>query len=156
MLVLGGIAETKEDARERLLTVIQDGSALNKLAEFVEAQGGDKEQVYHPELLSLAPIQMEIFSPQSGYISHIACDEVGICSLILGGGRETKESEIDLSVGLYLRKKVGDYVEAGESLATIYASDAEKGKLAMERYLAAVTMAKDKPEPRPFIWEIIE
>lgn len=100
MLVAGGKAETREDAERILREVIADGSALDKLAEFVEAQGGDRELVYHPERLPQASIVQEIDAPADGYIQGIVCDEIGICSLILGGGRETKESEIDLSVGL--------------------------------------------------------
>ena len=117
--------------------VIEDGSALDKLAAFIEAQGGEKEMVYHPENLPLAKIVEEIPSPVKGYIEHIECDEIGICSLILGGGRETKESEIDLSVGLVLKKKVGDFVEQGEPLAVIHANDSEKLRQTKERFLKA-------------------
>ena len=109
MVVAAGKAADKDEAREMLIEVIQNGKALEKLAEFIEAQGGAKDEVYHPELLPQAQYVQEILSEEEGYISAIVCDEVGICSLILGGGRETKESEIDLSVGLVLHKKKGDY-----------------------------------------------
>ncbi len=135
--------------------VIADGSALRKLAEFVEAQGGDSRVVYHPELLPEAAITLPVEAPKSGYVTRIVCDEVGICSLILGGGRETKESEIDLSVGLVLRKKVGDYVESGEPLAVIHANDAGKAEQARTRYLKACTIAGDAPERTPFIKDIL-
>ena len=110
MILAAGKAESTEQAREMLQGVIQDGSALRKLAEFIHAQGGDEKLVYHPEKLPVASMIEEIPAPQDGYIQHIVCDEIGMCSLILGGGRETKESEIDLSVGLVLHKKVGDQV----------------------------------------------
>ncbi|MDE7044760.1 MAG: pyrimidine-nucleoside phosphorylase, partial [Acetatifactor sp.] len=121
MLIAGGKARDKEEAFAKLHAVIEDGSALKKLAEFVEAQGGDPRAVYDTELLPKASVIREIKSPAEGYISHIACDEVGICSLILGGGRETKESGIDLSVGIVLQKKAGDFVKKGDTLAVIHA-----------------------------------
>lgn len=155
MLIAGGKAATAEEAEAMLKRVIEDGSALKKLAEFVEAQGGDSTLVYHPELLPRADIVKPIAAPESGYISRIVCDEVGICSLILGGGRETKESEIDLAVGIVLCKKVGDYVEKGEPLAFLHANDEQKAHTAEERYLAACTISEHKPETKPLIKAII-
>lgn len=155
MLVAGGKAETKEDAELILKEVIADGSALDKLAEFVEAQGGDRELVYHPERLPQASIAQEIGSPADGYIQGIVCDEIGICSLILGGGRETKESEIDLSVGLVLHKKVGDAVRKGESLATIYANDQAKLDAAVDLFLQAYTIDGSLVEKKPLIKGIV-
>lgn len=145
MLIAGGRAEEPGTARAMLNKVIADGSALRKLAEFVAAQGGDSEAVYHPELLPRAKMVQSIPAPVGGYVQHIACDEIGICSLILGGGRETKESAIDLSVGLILEKKVGDYVEAGETLARLHCNDEEKGRAAAERFVRAYTIGDDKP-----------
>lgn len=155
MLVAGGRAATKEEAENILTEVIGNGSALDKLAEFIEAQGGDKELVYHPEKLPQASIIQEIESPTDGYIQKIECDEIGICSLILGGGRETKESEIDLSVGLVLHKKVGDMVKKGDSLATIYANDPAKRDAAKERFLQAYTIDRDPVEKKPLIKGIV-
>lgn len=155
MLIVGGKAKEENEARKMLETVIGDGSALRKLAQFVEAQGGNPAAVYEPELLPKAHIIKEILSPVTGYVGHIACDEIGICSLILGGGRETKDSEIDLSVGLILCKKVGDYVQAGEPLAVIHANDEEKCRAAEERFIGAYTFVKDKPKKQPFIRGIV-
>lgn len=145
MLIAGGKADSTEEAGTMLERVIADGSALRKLEEFVEAQGGDGAAVRNPELLPKASIVRPIPSPVSGYVQHIACDEVGICSLMLGGGRETKESEIDLSVGMILEKKVGDYVNAGEALAYLHGNDEEKCRAAAERFLQAYTIA-EKPD----------
>ena len=153
MLVAGGKANSREEAEKILTNVIESGSALDKLAELVEAQGGDKELVYHPERLQVASIVQEIVSPASGYIQKIICDEIGICSLILGGGRETKESTIDLTVGLVLHKKVGDAVKEGESLATIYANSQTKLNLAKERFLKAYTIDKNPVEKKRIVIE---
>lgn len=156
MLLAGGKTDSAEEAVEMLKCVIEDGSALQKLAEFVKAQGGDETLVYHPELLQKASVQKEVLSPREGYISRIVCDEVGICSLILGGGRETKESKIDLSVGIVLQKKVGESVKAGEALAIIHANDEDKAKEAERRLLEAYTITSEKPERQPFIKAIIQ
>lgn len=155
MLVAGGVAGGDAEAREKLLTVIKDGSALDKLAAFVEAQGGDARAVYDTSLLPKASIVEPVVSPADGYVSHIACDEIGVCSLILGGGRETKESQIDLAVGLVLEKKVGDAVKRGEPLAYLHANDREKLAQAKERFLKAYTIESMAPEVRPFIKGVI-
>jgi pyrimidine-nucleoside phosphorylase len=146
MLIAGGKAESADQAEEILRQVIRDGSGLRKLAEFVEAQGGDSAAVYDPDLLPKAAIVRAVPAPFGGYVQHIACDEVGICSLMLGGGRETKESAIDLSVGLVLKKKVGDKVEAGEPLAYIHSNDEAKWQAAAERFVKAYTIAQQPPE----------
>ena len=155
MLLAGGVAKSVEQARQMLQTVIDNGSALKKLAEFVEAQGGDSGAVYNPELLPRASLTIPVPAPVTGYVNRIICDQVGICSLLLGGGRETKESEIDLSVGLVLHKKVGDYVEAGEPLAVIHANDEAKARQASECYLSACTIASAIPEKVPFIKAVL-
>lgn len=155
MVVAAGKADNEDEARKLLAQVIEDGSALDKLAEFVEAQGGDKELVYHPEGLPKAFLIEEIPAPVDGYISNIVCDEIGICSLILGGGRETKESEIDLSVGLVLAKKVGDYVKKGEALATIHANDEEKLRVAKNRFIKAYTFSEKPVEKKKLIKGIV-
>ncbi|NLL79138.1 MAG: pyrimidine-nucleoside phosphorylase [Clostridiales bacterium] len=155
MLLAAGAANTCEEAREQLIQAVERGDALAKFAEFVEAQGGDKTVVFHPEKLPRAAIAEEILSEQEGYVSHIQCDEIGICSLILGGGRETKDSEIDLSVGLLLRKKKGDFVKKGECLAVIYANDREKLEIAKKRFLKAYTITKEMGEIPPFIKGVI-
>ena len=151
MLQLSGLADNDEEAKEKLQSVIENGSALNKLASFVEAQGGNKNMVYEPELFPKAAIISPLYAPCDGYIDAIACDEVGICSLILGGGRETKESKIDLSVGIVLQKKVGDYVRKGEPLAVIHANDEEKKKICEERLLAAYRISNEKKDEGPII-----
>lgn len=155
MLMAGNLAVDEADAFQQLHKVIEDGSALDKLAEFVQAQGGDKRAVYDTTLLPKASMQHEIVSKQTGFVQHIQCDEIGICSLLLGGGRETKESVIDLSVGLVLHKKKGDYVKAGESLATIYANDEAKMQEAARRFLSAYTFSTEPVKKTALIKGIV-
>jgi pyrimidine-nucleoside phosphorylase len=156
MLVGTKNAKTVEEAREKLYGTIKDKSALNKLAEFIKAQGGNEAPVYDTSLLPKASIIEEIKSEQEGYVDHIIADEIGIVSLILGGGRETKESEIDLAVGLVLHKKVGDSVKKGESLATIYANDKVKLAAAKERFKHTYSFTSEKGEKPKFIKGIVE
>ncbi len=156
MLITGGVAENEAEADEKLKDAISSGRALDKLAEFVKAQGGDPEAVYDTELLPKASIVEEILSPVEGYVHKIDCDEIGICSLLLGGGRETKESIIDLSVGLILNKKVGDHVDEKEALAVIHANDREKLAMAKERFLKAYHIDREKTDQRELIRGIVK
>lgn len=134
MLMVAEIAENEQQAREMLKEAVDSGKGLDKLAELVEAQGGDKRMVYETDLLPKASSITPLLSEKDGYVEKIQCDEVGICSLILGGGRETKESAIDLSVGIVLTKKVGSHVKAGEPLAYIHSNEEAK-RLACEERL---------------------
>lgn len=155
MLMAGGKAEQEGEARAMLQKVIADGSALKKLAELVEAQGGDPRAVYDPRQLPQAPIQLPVTADAEGYVHHIDCQEAGVCSLMLGGGRETKNSCIDPAVGLVLHKKAGDSVKAGETLAVIHAAGREQAEAAGEHFRAACHIEKDPPMSRPFIVDIL-
>ena len=156
MLLAGGAAGSRGEALEVLRGKIADGSALRKLAEFVEAQGGDPSAVYNTQLLPKAGMVKEILSPADGYVERIICDEIGICSLMLGGGRETKDSAVDLSVGLVLKKKVGDPVKKGEPLAVMYANDEKKAAAAQERFLKAYVFSDRQPQKSCLIKGIME
>ena len=156
MLLLGEKAASLKQAEEMLLKTIQDGSALDKLAEFVKAQGGDPAAVYDTSLLPAAKLTKEVVAQSDGYVFHIACEEVGICSLILGGGRETKESAIDLSVGIILSKKKGDRVQRGERIATLYGNSEEKLSEAAKRLQQAYRYADTPVEKPGVIYQIVE
>ena len=129
------------EARAALYKTIEDGSALKKLEEFVAAQGGNPEAVHNYELLPKASIVMEIKAQEAGFVERIETDEIGMVSLILGGGRETKESDIDLSVGVVIKKKIGDAVEKGETVAILHGNDLKKMEQAKERFVAAYTFS---------------
>lgn len=156
MLLAGGKADKEEMARRMLRQVVEDGSALRKLAEFVKAQGGDESYVYEPEKLPCAKIRKELLAPVDGYIQKIVCDEVGICSLILGGGRETKESQIDLSVGIRLIQKVGKYVHKGDVLAEVFANDCQKLEEAMTRLQQAYHIGPDEAKEQNVILDVVK
>jgi pyrimidine-nucleoside phosphorylase len=155
MLVGAEVTDNLETAKQMLLKTIDDKSALKKLAEFIAAQGGNNDPVYNTDLFKKASLLHEITAPSDGYITNIRTDEVGMTSLILGGGRETKESIIDLTVGIKLNKKLGDKVSKGQTLATLYANDNNKLKEACERIQKAYTIGNSKPERNKYVYAIV-
>lgn len=155
MLVGAEIAKNVEEARVMLNKTIEDKSALYKFADFVRAQGGNSEPIFHTELFAKANLAEEVPAPENGYITYIHTDEVGMTSLVLGGGRETKESVIDLSVGLKIHKKLGDQVTKGESIATLYANDSRKLAEAKDRLLNAYVIGSVKPEKPKYVYAVI-
>ena len=156
MLIAGGRAQEEEQARAMLQEIVSNGAALDKLAAFVKAQGGDTAPVYDTSLLPQAACVEPVLATAEGYIRQIRCDEIGICSLLLGGGRETKDSEIDLSVGLVLTAKVGDYVRPGEPLAYMHYNDQKKAMAARERFYQAYTIGHENPQVPALIHQILD
>ncbi|MBR6329843.1 MAG: pyrimidine-nucleoside phosphorylase [Lachnospiraceae bacterium] len=155
ILTLAGKAANEDEAKKLLDEAIESGRAFEKFKDFVRAQGGDVRAVEDTSLLPLAPIIEPVASPVSGYVSLLKCDEVGMCSLVLGGGRAKKEDDIDLSVGLMIEKKISDRVEKGEPLAYIHAADKERLEEARERLLAAYGFSDVQPEKPVLIKEIL-
>ena len=155
MLVEAGVAWSVEEAKLELLKTIEDGSALWKLAQMVRAQGGSEKAVYDPSLMPQAKIRKEVPAPAAGFVSHIKAEQVGLVSMHLGGGRATKEDTIDLSVGVVLHKKVGDRVEAGESLGTIHASDEGKAAEAVQLLQSCYELSEEPVTKPAFIKAII-
>lgn len=155
MLQLAGRAKDDADARNMMETVIADGSAKKKFAEFIEAQGGDASPVYDTSLLEVARTEVPVIADCDGYVHRILAEDIGIACMSLGGGRETKESEIDLSVGIVLKKKNGDAVKAGDTLAVIYGNDSGRITRAQELICHAYEIAKDPVEKMPVIRKYI-
>lgn len=156
ILTQAGIAGTEEEARKMLQKGIDDGSALKKLAELVEGQDGDPKAVYDTELLPKAPVQLEVKSENAGFVKHISAKDVGLVSMHLGGGRVTKESVIDLSVGVILNKKVADRVEFDESLGVIHAQTTEKAQEAAQLLRNCYTIVDEPVEKSKFIKGIVK
>ncbi|GLH65082.1 pyrimidine-nucleoside phosphorylase [Parageobacillus sp. G301] len=146
MVYLAEKASSLEEARALLEASIQEGKALETFKVFLKAQGGDASVVDDPSKLPQAKYQWELEAPEDGYVAEIIADEVGTAAMLLGAGRATKESAIDLSVGLVLRKKVGDPVKKGESLVTIYSNteniEEVKQKLAKSIRISQIPVAK--------------
>lgn len=156
MLIAGKKASSKEEARLMLEEVIKNGAALSKFAEFIERQGGDTKAIYDTELLPKAKHIVDVIVDANGFVGKILTTEIGIVSLILGGGRETKDSKIDLSVGVILKKKIGDSVNEGEAIATLYGNDLIKIEEARNKVLEAFTIYDTKVNTPKLIKRIID
>lgn len=122
MVVLAKKADTLEQAREMLEEALHSGKAFAKFKEMVANQGGDVSVIDHPEKLLTAKYEIELPAKQSGVITKLIANELGIAAMMLGAGRKTKEDTIDFAVGLKLCKKVGEAIQEGESVLTIYAN----------------------------------
>lgn len=155
MLQFAGKAKDDADARSQMESVIADGSAKQKFAEFVKAQGGDPAPVFDTSLLPVAQTEVAVTAEADGYVHRILAEDIGIACMSLGGGRETKESEIDLSVGIVLKKKNADAVKAGETLAVIYGNDDDKIARAKELILHAYEIEAAPIEKLPVVRKYI-
>lgn len=155
MAYLGGVGQSLQEAREKLEENLHNGNALEVFKVFVESQGGDKSVVEKPnEVLPSATNNVEVQAEESGVVATIVADQIGVAAMRLGAGRETTDSEIDLAAGVYLHKKVGDAVQAGESLATLY-SNKPIDDTVKETILASMRI-EEKAEPLTLIYEIIQ
>jgi pyrimidine-nucleoside phosphorylase len=155
MLCLAKKAKDQTEAREILKEKISNGEALKKLRQFVQAQGGDPNQVLQPETLPQAKHQVEVLSPQAGFVQSIEAEDIGTLAMLVGAGRSTKEANIDLAVGIVLHKKVGDTVEKGDSLATLHLSSEQEQAVYEKKLVQAYTFSPTKPSPLPLIYDEI-
>ncbi|TQE92425.1 pyrimidine-nucleoside phosphorylase [Ureibacillus sp. FSL K6-8385] len=154
MVLLGGKAQTIEEARTKLKKALDSGEALEVFKRFVAAQGGDPSFVDDPSLLPQAHYKVEVQAEKSGFVKKIIADEIGLAAMLLGAGRETKDSEIDLSVGIVLNKKVGDYAEKGDSLATVHTNKKNIEEI-IEKISSNIILSEEKGEVPSLIKEII-
>lgn len=122
MVILGQKATDLVSARQLLQQTITDGSALKKFAQMIEMQGGDPAVIDQPEIMPQAKYHFDIKATRAGFVSQITADEMGVASMLLGGGRAAKEDQLDYSVGLVLHHKIGDQVNVGDSLVTVYSN----------------------------------
>ena len=151
ILRLGGLAESETAAEAMLRATVADGSALRKFAEFVAAQGGDARVVEAPSLLPTAPVQFALKAEKDGYVKCMNAEAIGMVSLHLGGGRATKESNIDPAVGVVLAKKTGDFAAAGETLAVIHAASEAAAQRAAAELLECYSFSEAPTARSAFI-----
>lgn len=156
MLIAAGVCEDAKSAYEKVQEVIKSGEAIKKLEEWVELQGGDKKAITDVSLLPLAHYSEDVFLKEEGYVEAIDAEVVGKAALVLGAGRETKDSKIDLAVGLKVLKKVGDKIDKSTPVATIYYNDKDKFEAAKKTLISAYTIT-DKAVVKPkLIYAVIE
>ncbi|MFP3885617.1 pyrimidine-nucleoside phosphorylase [Priestia filamentosa] len=155
MVYLANKASSLEEARRMLQEVIENGKALESFKTFLAAQGGDPSVVDDVAKLPQAAHKIEVKAEKDGYVSEIVADEMGTAAMWLGAGRATKDSEIDLAVGLMLRKKVGDEVKKGESLVTIY-SNKEDVQEVREHILKNISISSEKVDAPSLIYDTVQ
>jgi thymidine phosphorylase len=149
MFYLGGASKTVTQGKQLSTEMIASGKAFERFRQMVELQGGDISAIDDPTRLPGTEHRVEVPSSRSGYVTAIACEQVGTACVILGGGRERKEDSVDPAVGIAVHKKIGDKVSAGESLCTIHChSDAQAARaktLLEESYQIADAAPAHKP-----------
>lgn len=150
MFFLGGASKSVEHGKEKADSIIASGEAFAKFRQMVELHGGDVTVIDDPRLLPSTKHHVDVLSPQAGYVTAIACEQVGTACVILGGGRERKEDSVDPAVGIVVHKKIGDKVSIGEPLCTVHChSDAQGSRakvLLLESYAFAVAPPQHKPK----------
>ena len=156
MLLMAGRASSEEEANKLLQSTIDSGSAYNKFKEFVKIQGGNPQDVDHMESLLSAKVVSDVVALKDGYVAKIEAEQIGHASMIMGGGRASKEDDIDLSVGIILRKKVGDFVKANEPIATVYANDSSLWEKAKEEILDSYQFSDTKTQGKPMVIKTIK
>ncbi|WP_249871919.1 pyrimidine-nucleoside phosphorylase [Oceanobacillus saliphilus] len=154
MVVLAEKADTLDEAREKLQENLKNGKAFETFKRFLESQGGDASVADNPDLLPQAAYKIELPAMSSGKVKKIIADELGTAAMMLGAGRATKESEIDLSVGIVLHKKIGDIVKEGESLLTIH-SNRESVEDVTEKLYKSIEISKDNVQAPNLIYATI-
>jgi pyrimidine-nucleoside phosphorylase len=155
MLVVAGGVENAATAEEELAHLLDSRQALATFREWIAAQGGDLAYVDEPSRLPSAKITREVPSPRTGHVAALDAREVGLTSMLLGGGRAKKGDSIDHAVGIVLHAKIGDHVEKGLPLLTLHANDEGKLAGAQQRLLAAYEWSDDPVEPPPLIHRVV-
>lgn len=143
---------SEDEARVLVERTIFDGSAFEKMKEWIAAQGGDVSMIENTSLLPQAPYRYEVVSTSEGYIKSMDTEAVGIAASLLGAGRKTKDDVIDLSAGIVLKAKTGDRVNKGEPLAVLYASDEHLFAAAEEKFFSALDISQEKTEEHKLIY----
>ena len=155
MLVSAKVASDYEDGVKRIREALESGAALEKFKEFVANQGGNPMVAEDYSLFPKASHIVEIKSDKTGYIEKIEAETVGVSAMILGAGRETKEDELDLSAGIILKKKVGDFVNEGDTLAEMHFNRENKLEEAKRRFKNAYIISEEKPELKKLIYGVV-
>nr|WP_307989982.1 pyrimidine-nucleoside phosphorylase [uncultured Niameybacter sp.] len=155
MFLLANRVKTFDEGLQLAEELIVSGKAIDKLCEWIASQGGDPACVTDYSLLPSAPYTMEIIAKEEGYVASIETELIGKAALVLGAGRENKESIIDLGVGLIIHKKIGDKVELGDSLATLYYSEQSNTEGAMNYIYDAYALSMEETKKPQLIYTTI-
>ncbi|NLG40317.1 MAG: pyrimidine-nucleoside phosphorylase [Chloroflexi bacterium] len=155
MLILGKKATELESARRMAQEAIDNGSALNKFRELIQTQHGDVNVIDHPELLPSASLVIPITADSSGWVKVVDAQDVGESSVEIGAGRQKKGDAIDQAVGIMVRVKVGDRIEAGQTLFDVHVSDRKAFETVFQKLKTSVEISDEPVEPPPYFWGVI-
>lgn len=154
-LVFLDMYNNRNEAEEYLRTIVESGKALEKFKEIITAQGGDASVIDNYDKFELPAYKIECESKKNGYVNNINAKNIATAAKILGASRDNELSGIDLSVGIYLNKKSGEYVNKGETLYTIYSNDEEKTKLAQKYCDEAFSINEIRPTKNNLVYSVI-
>ena len=155
MLIASGIAKDMEDGKARMMDALQSGAGLKKLKEMIAAQGGDGRVCDEIAYLPHAAYKISVPALTDGYVVKMDTTAIGYCAQDLGAGRKTKADVIDPAVGMVMDVRLGDYVKAGDSLATLYLNKRELANDAIAKMQAAITIEAEKPVLPPLIYAAV-
>ena len=155
MLSLGLENVSHSQGKRMAKKALSSGQAFEKFKEMVQAQGGDIRYVEHPEFFERDAFEGEVLAAEDGFLSGMDTEKIGVAAGLLGAGRETKDSVIDMSAGIYLEKKIGDTVKKGEPIAICYAGTKEKLKRGMAMFESSIRYSKEAPRIPKLIVDII-
>jgi thymidine phosphorylase len=149
MFYLGGMDGTVAEGKVRASEIVASGAALDRFRQMVELQGGDVSVIDDPARLPSADCRVEVRSAAAGYVSAMACEDIGTACVILGGGREKKEDAVDPAVGIVVHKKIGDRVEKSEALCTIHCHSEASAERARKLIAGSYTISESAPAHKP-------
>ena len=157
MMRLSKLADSEVQAREKLESALSSGAGLRKLRQMIAAEGGDASYIDLERIDELCNVKtrLNVYPPQSGYISSMNAERIGTAAQILGAGRATKEESIDPAVGLVMKKRLGDFVRTDEPLCVMYINDDSKLDSALEMFHSAFTYSEKKPDYRPMVYDVV-
>lgn len=156
MLILAGLAESVEEAEEKLIGAISSGAGYKKLCDMLKALGGDLSYVEAPEKLVAAKRLVPVYSEEEGYLASIDSKALGLASCLLGAGRFKKEDKVDPQVGILMKKRCGERIAVDEPYAVLYVNDESRLEEALQMIRSAVTVSAEKPEDIPLVYKIVE
>lgn len=152
-LVLG---VSVKEAEAKVIETIESGAAFSKMRQWINAQGGDVSEIDDTEKLPKTDYSYEVKSAESGFVTKMDAEKIGVASVVLGAGRENKEDKIDFGAGIVLSKKTGDKVNKGDTLCTLYSNNKEFFKSAEEKFMSAISIGENAPEKKPLVYKIIK
>ena len=155
MIYVGGKASSVEEGDAMAKDALESGRGLDKLRQFIAAQGGNPQVVDDYSLFGPAKLSLDIVSDSYGFVQKIKAESIGLASQHTGAGRLRKEDPVDLSAGIYLHKKVGDKVAAGDVLATAYGNDQAKLEIGAAEAMRAFVIGDDAPEKEALVKEVL-